>query len=132
MKHLYMLDTDICSYVIKGTYPALNAKIKANKNRICMSSITLAELLFGAKKKINPVDDFNRIFQQLVEVIPWGEEAAKRYAEIRDALECSGTPIGNMDMLIAAVAAAHGLCLVTNNSAHFSRVPGLKSENWME
>ena len=51
MKHLYMLDTDICSYVIKGTYPALNAKIKANKNRICMSSITLAELLFGAKKK---------------------------------------------------------------------------------
>ena len=131
MKHLYMLDTDICSYVIKGTYPALNAKIKANKNRICMSSITLAELLFGAKKKksIRLMTSIE-FFQQLVEVIPWGEEAAKRYAEIRDALECSGIPIGNMDMLIAA--AAHGLCLVTNNSAHFSRVPGLKSENWME
>lgn len=133
MKHLYMLDTDICSYVIKGTYPALNAKIKANKNRICMSSITLAELLFGAKKKksIRLMTSIE-FFQQLVEVIPWGEEAAKRYAEIRDALECSGTPIGNMDMLIAAAAAAHGLCLVTNNSAHFSRVLGLKSENWME
>ena len=131
MKHLYMLDTDICSYVIKGTYPALNAKIKANKNRICMSSITLAELLFGAKKKksIRLMTSIE-FFQQLVEVIPWGEEAAKRYAEIRDALECSGIPIGNMDMLITA--AAHGLCLVTNNSAHFSRIPGLKSENWME
>ena len=96
-----------------------------------MSSITLAELLFGAKKKksIRLMTSIE-FFQQLVEVIPWGEEAAKRYAEIRDALECSGIPIGNMDMLIAAVA--HGLCLVTNNSAHFSRVPGLKSENWME
>ena len=132
MKYMYMLDTDTCSYVIKGTYPALNAKIKANKNRICMSSITLAELLFGAKKKkSNRLMTSIEFFQQLVEVIPWGEEAAGRYAEIRDALECSGTPIGNMDMLIAA-AAAHGLCLVTNNSAHFSRVPGLKSENWME
>lgn len=133
MKPLYMLDTDICGYVIKGTNPALNAKVKENKNRICISSITLAELLFGAKKKKSTrLMTSIEFFQQLVEVIPWGDETAGRYAEIRDALEYSGTPIGNMDMLIAAAAAAHGLCLVTNNSAHFSRVPGLKSENWME
>lgn len=133
MKPLYMLDTDICSYVIKGTNPALNAKVKENKNRICISSITLAELLFGTKKKKSTrLMTSIEFFQQLVEIIPWGDETAGRYAEIRDALEYSGTPIGNMDMLIAAAAAAHGLCLVTNNSAHFSRVPGLKSENWME
>lgn len=133
MKPLYMLDTDICSYVIKGTNPALNAKVKENKNRICISSITLAELLFGAKKKKSArLMASVEFFQQLVEVIPWGDDAAGQYAEIRDALEYSGTPIGNMDMLIAASAKANELRLVTNNMAHFSRISGLEIENWVE
>ncbi|WP_217705022.1 type II toxin-antitoxin system VapC family toxin [Victivallis sp. Marseille-Q1083] len=131
MKKLYMLDTDTCSYIIKGANRALIEQVKAHKNQLCISSITLAELLFGAAKKNSPrltvaVD----LFQQLVDVRPWHSEAAVQYAMIRQQLELSGTPIGNMDMLIAASAMAEKACLVTNNTAHFSRISKLKLENW--
>ena len=131
MKKLYMLDTDIASYVIRGTYPALNTRISAHKNHLCISSITLAELLFGVtKRKSARLSDAVMMFQQLVEVKNWTVECAEHYGLIRSALETSGGLIGNMDMLIAASAIAEKATLITNNTAHFSRIPGLEIENW--
>ena len=133
MKVVYMLDTDTCSYAIKGTSPTLIAKIKAHKAQICISSITLAELRFGALKRNSPrLTTAVELFQQLVDVHPWTADAAQEYAVIRNDLERSGTPIGNMDMLIAAAARAVNACLVTNNSVHFSRITGLKVQNWLD
>lgn len=132
MHQLYMLDTDICSYVIRGTSDLLVRRIKGHKNQLCISSITLAELLFGAARKNSPrLTDAVALFQQLVEVRNWTQEAAAKYAKIRMELENSGSVIGNMDMLIAAAAQAENAWLVTNNIAHFSRVKGLKFENWL-
>lgn len=132
MSILYMLDTDTCSYAIKGTSPELIRHIKAHKSSLCISSITLAELLFGvAKKNSERLATAVSLFQQLVDVKPWTPEAAEKYADIRHDLETKGTPIGSMDMLIAASSLAEGACLITNNHAHFSRVKGLKLDNWL-
>ena len=132
MKTLYMLNTDTCSYVIRGTSDVLVGRVKNHRTRLCMSSITLAELLFGVAKKDSPwLAEAVTWLQQLVDVRPWTTEAAEYYAIIRKELELSGSPIGNMDMLIAAAAKAEKSCLVTNNTAHFSRIGNLRLENWL-
>ena len=127
-----MLDTDICSYVIKGTSATLNQKIKTHKNHLCISSITLAELLFGvAKKESTRLKEAVSLFQQLVEIRNWSQESAEHYAAIRLELELSGQIIGNMDILIAASAIAENACLITNNTAHFGKIKKLRIENWI-
>jgi tRNA(fMet)-specific endonuclease VapC len=132
MRIRYMLDTDMCSYLIKGTSDELAGKVKRHRNQLCMSTITLAELLFGAAKKNYPrLSEAVALMQQLVMVIPWTTDAARQYAVIRSELESVGTPIGNMDMLIAAAATSENCCLITNNTAHFSRVGNLRLENWL-
>ena len=133
MKTLYMLDTDTCSYIIKGTRPELIAKVKVHQKQLCISSITLAEFFFGVTKKNSPrLTTAVDLFHQLVDVRSWTSETARHYAAIRNELERSGTLIGNMDMLIAASAKADNACLVTNNISHFSRISGLKIENWLD
>jgi tRNA(fMet)-specific endonuclease VapC len=133
MKKLYMLDTDTCSYIIRGTSDILNKRVKEHRHNLCIFAITLAELLFGvAKKESRRLADSVGLFQQLVEVKPWTPEAAESYAIIRNHLEKSGQPIGNMDMLIAASALAENAALITNNLSHFSRIPDLSIENWLE
>ena len=133
MKQLYMLDTDTCSFIIRGTSDILNQHVKEHKHSLCISAITLAELLFGvAKKESQRLADSVGLFQQLVEIRPWTPEAAEHYASIRNHLEKSGQPIGNMDMLIAASALAENAVLITNNISHFSRVPNLNIKNWLE
>ena len=71
------------------------------------------------------------LFLSSIEILPYGENAADEYGEIRSALEKSGTPIGGMDMLIASHAKAENLILVTNNTKEFIRVPQIKLENWV-
>jgi tRNA(fMet)-specific endonuclease VapC len=130
---LYMLDTDISSYLIKENNPSLAEKIMSHeKDRICISSVTYAELRFGALKK-NSEKLTGRIkhFISLVHTIDFGKDAAEEYARIRLVLEKNGSPIGNLDMLIAACALAVGAVLVTNNQRHFSLIPGLLCENWL-
>jgi len=132
MRTLYMLDTDTCSYVIKGTYPQLIAHIKVHEKQLCISAITLAELLYGASKRQSArIFDCISALQELVEVKDWTTHAAEEYAKIRTVLENTGNPIGNMDMLIAAAAQAEPAVLVTNNTAHFSRIKTLKIQNWL-
>jgi len=131
----YMLDTDISSYFINGTHPAIDRKIREmGWEAVCISVITRCELLFGVEVSPNParrsvaVNDYLRYMPMLE--LP--AEAADEYAAIRAELQRKGTPIGNNDLLIAAHARSMGLTLVTNNTREFSRVPGLKIENWAE
>ena len=127
----YILDTDISSYLIRGDHETVTKKFSELYDSCAISSITAAELQYGARKRNNKqLTQKVKAFCDLVEIIPWNEDAAKAYAKLRVELETSGTPIGNMDMLIAASALARKAVLVTNNTEHFSRVKDLKLGNW--
>ncbi len=132
MNKLYMLDTDTASYIIKGTHPELLKKFASKIDRICISSITLAELKFGAaKKNLLPLTQKINAFCELVAIKDFDSDAAREYGIIRAQLEKSGTPLVSMDLLIAATAIANKAILVTNNTAHFSKVSSLKLDNWI-
>ena len=128
----YLLDTDIFSYLIDGRHPEVRRKA-AKAGQIAISVITAAEIEFGARKrgsaKLKALID---LFHEIYPVVEWTAETVPVYAEIRCALEKSGTPIGDLDMLIAATAKQGDYILVTNNTDHFRRVPGLKVENWVK
>ncbi len=131
---LYLLDTDISSYIIKGKSADIEQKlIAALPDRICISAITRAELLYGLKRL--PSDHLlqstvNR-FLDLIRILPWNENAADYYADIRHQLTTEGKVIGEMDMMIASHALAIGATLVSNNTRHFERIKApLILENW--
>ena len=127
----YILDTDISSHLIRGDHGTVTKKFSELYDSCAISSITAAELQYGARKRNNKqLTQKVKAFCDLVEIIPWDEDAAKAYAKLRVELETSGTPIGNMDMLIAASALARKAVLVTDNTEHFSRVKDLKLGNW--
>lgn len=129
----WMLDTNICIYVLRHRSADLAERFARAQGRICVSSIVLSELYFGAQKSrwqersVALLDEF---VAQLA-VIDYAAEAARHYAEIRLALEQRGSLAGPNDMLIAAHARSLGLTLVTNNRREFDRMPGLKVENWV-
>lgn len=131
----YMLDTDSCSYLIRGGVPKLDAKIaRKSSASLCMSVVTRAELIFGVERKGRP-DKLTTLVGQLLQQIPslpWGDDSANAYAQARSEMERAGKLIGNLDLLIAAHALATGLILVTNNERHFKQVPGLHMENWTQ
>ena len=129
----YMLDTDMFSFVVDGRHPEVRRKVARKQNAVSISVLTLAEALFGAKKKNSQrLESLVGMFRELFPVVPWSESAAAAYAAIRAQLEASGSPIGEMDMLIAASAIAGGYVLVTNNIRHFQRIQGLATENWVK
>lgn len=126
-----MLDTDIFSFVVDGRHPEVRQMVAKNQGRVSISVLTLAEALFGAKKKNSPrLESLIEMFRELFPVVQWSEDVADAYAVIRAQLEASGNLIGDMDMLIAASAVAGGYVLVTNNVRHFQRIEGLIVENW--
>ena len=128
-----MLDTDTCSYVIRGVSEKLDKKISAVRpHNLCISVITQAELLFGVERKGGPPKLAGLVskFLQKIPSLPWDDEAARWYARIRAGLEARGKPIGNLDLLIASHALAMDCVLITNNERHFGKVPGLTMENW--
>jgi len=127
----FMLDTDISSYLIRGDHPGVMEKFTEFYESCVMSSITAAELQYGARKRNNrTLTKKVQALCNLLTIIPWNDEAASAYAKLRVELEAAGMPIGNMDMLIAASAIAENAILVTNNVEHFSKVVSLKIENW--
>ncbi len=126
-----MLDTDTCSFLIRGSGDRLQSQVRRHAGKLCVSAVTAAELRYGALKKgSSRIKESVSFLLDLLPAVPWGDGAAERYAEIRVALESAGTPIGHMDMLIAASALAEGCVMVSHNTAHFSRVPGLVIEDW--
>lgn len=129
----FMLDTDICSYVIRGTSAALDERIREQEpGALCMSVVTRAELLYGVRRKAGAarLERLVSAFLERVPSLPWSDDCAEHYAEIRAGTERRGQPIGNLDLMIAAHARALGLVLVSNNERHFGYVPRMKLENW--
>ena len=129
----YMLDTNICIYIMKNKPEKVLRRFKEELNNgIGISSITLAELEYGMKHSSNPAQNERALLRFLVplSVLPFGAGAASEYGAIRTFLQNNGTPIGPLDMLIAAHAKSEGLVMVTNNVREFERVPGLEIENW--
>ena len=100
---------------------------------LAVSSITLAELMYGVQKSTHQQKNKTALaeFISPLEIMPFDEEAASRYGEIRAYLEKKGTPIGSLDMMIGAHAQCLNLMLVTNNKKEFSRIPHLKIEDWV-
>jgi tRNA(fMet)-specific endonuclease VapC len=130
----YMLDTNICIYLIKDKDPGLRLKLYDKGVGCCaISSITLAELSFGAYKSIRVEQNKLALgmFLTPFELLPFSTEAAFIYGNIRQQLELRGEIIGGYDLLIAAHALAEGLTLVTNNTHEFARVDNLSVENWV-
>jgi len=130
----YMLDTNICSYILKSRPLSVKAHFERVGSRaLCISTVVLAELYYGAARHPQghsirkEIDDF----VSRLAVIPWDESAADHYGHIRVAVEKDGTPIGAMDMMIAAHARSLGATLVSNNIRHFDKVPGLLIVNWV-
>jgi tRNA(fMet)-specific endonuclease VapC len=128
---LYLLDTDICSYVIRNRPSQARERMNPLEEQ-AMSVVTYAELLYGVKRSSS-----TRVNRQVVDafvrhltVIPWDAEAAEHYGDLRATLEKRGTPIGAMDLMIAAHARSLGAIMVTHNRRHFDKVPGLKVESW--
>jgi len=129
----YMLDTNICIYVVKD-YPAkLRERFNRLAEQLCISTVTLAELHYGAEKSARRLDNLEAIrqFAARLEVLPFSAAAAAHYGEIRATLERAGTPAGAYDMLIAGHARSEGLTVVTNNAREFDRMPGVRTENWV-
>ena len=131
----YMLDTNICIYVMKKKPENVLRRFHAELDKgLYISSITLAELEYGMKHSSNPARNEQALTRFLapLAILPFGTAAASEYGEIRTYLQSRGTPIGPLDMSIAAHAKAEGMALVTNNIREFERVPGLSLENWVE
>ncbi|MBC7135568.1 type II toxin-antitoxin system tRNA(fMet)-specific endonuclease VapC [Oceanibaculum nanhaiense] len=129
----YMLDTNICIYVMKTYPPALLEKFNALAEQLCISSITLGEFCYGAEKSMRRAENLLAIehFVARLEVLPFADKAAAHYGQVRAELERAGTPCGPHDMQIGAHARSEGLIIVTNNMREFIRMPGLRVENWI-
>lgn len=131
---MYMLDTDICIYIIKRKPESVLNRFKLLKpGQLSMSAITFAELMNGAKKSKHIEKNVVRLnaLAEVLDIIPFDKQAAVFYGDVRSTLERRGEVIGSNDMLIAAHALSLNLTLVTNNEKEFQRVEGLKIENWV-
>jgi tRNA(fMet)-specific endonuclease VapC len=129
----YMLDTDMCSYIIREHPASVLKRFQTlAMEQLCVSVVTYAELIYGVERsssrRINRpvIEDFVRH----LDVMDWDTAAADQYGVIRAELEAAGALIGAMDMMIAAHAKSIKAVLVTNNQKHFNKVRGLKIDNW--
>ncbi len=131
---MIMLDTNICIYILRDRPIGLLEKLNSASD-ISISSIVYAELLFGIElspksKQKARLNQLSRFLQHLA-IIPWDENAAIHYSQIRSTLKKKGILIGNMDMLIGSHARSLGVDLITNNVKEFKRIPDLKTVNWV-
>ena len=130
----YMLDTNICIYIIKKKPESVLRNMKANMEKgLAISAITLAELLHGVEKSAYPEKNMLALnqFLSIMDILAFDDMAAAEYGKIYANLQRQGTPIGVMDMLIAAHAKSKDLIIVTNNVREYERVEGLEIENWV-
>ena len=129
----YMLDINIAIYVIKRKPFDLLAIFNRHAGQMCISSITLAELLHGVQKSQQPERNLEQVedFVSRLQTLDYGLKAANHYGEIRAKLERKGKPIGVNDLHIGAHARSEGLTLVTNNQREFERIEGLRVDNWL-
>ena len=129
----YMLDTNIAIYVIKRRPVEALETFNLHAGQLCISSITVAELMHGVEKSAMPDHNLRQIedFVSRLCVLDYGNKAAAHYGDIRAVLERKGLIIGVNDLHIAGHARSEGLTLVTNNLKEFERVDGLRVANWV-
>ena len=129
----YMLDTNVAIHAIRHRPRELLGKFIDHQGRMCVSTVTLMELLEGAEKSQEPDRNQRDVeaFAARLEVLPYDRAAAAHTGSIRAALARLGTPIGPYDQMIAGHARSRGLIVVTANTREFDRVPGLSVEDWM-
>lgn len=131
----YLLDTKVCVRYFNSKSSAVRERIRAtNRNKIAVCSVVKAELFYGAMRRNNPQKTLanQQQFLNLFVSLPFDDNAALIYGEIRAQLTALGTPIGPNDFQIAAIALANNLILVRHNVREFSRVNGLQIEDWEE
>lgn len=131
----YLVDTNILIFLMNGKSKKLQQKFTRRKvEQFCISSVTVAELLYGAKKSAKVEQNTSAVVKILspFEIIDFSSLDAMEYADIRATLEKKGTPIGPNDLLIAAQARRQNLKVITNNLKEFQRVENLKVEDWTE
>ena len=129
----YLLDTNICIYLIKKQYPEILSKLlRVGFDKIGISTITLAELEYGVANSNRTFEVQTALLEFILpfEILDFNYTAASFYGKIRKELKDKGQPISDMDMLIASIAMANELIMVTNNEKEFKRISGLKIENW--
>ena len=131
---MYMLDTNICIYVLGNHSASLRHKFKVTKE-LCISAVTYAELCYGIENGTPSLRKARweqlELFTRLLVILPLDESAGQHYGRVRSLLKKQGRPIGNNDLFIAAHALSAGAVLVTNNEREFRRVPDLRLENWV-
>jgi tRNA(fMet)-specific endonuclease VapC len=130
----YLLDTNICIYIMKNNPPNVRERFKAfSFGDIGISTVTAAELFYGVENSHYPEQNRIMLYQFLAPLIqiPFEEKDSSTYGSIRAYLKKLGQPIGANDLFIAAQCVSRNLILVTNNTNEFSRVPNLKLEDWV-
>jgi tRNA(fMet)-specific endonuclease VapC len=130
----YMLDTNMCIFIMKQRENVVKRFKEVHGEGVCISSITLAELIYGVEKSDAVAKNRAMLFafSTRVEILPFDSFVTETYGKIRADLERKGTRIGELDTLIASHAKALGLILVTNNTREFNRVTGLLIEDWLQ
>ena len=129
----YLLDTNLCIRVIRDRPAGLRPRFNAEANSLCISDMVLFELLYGAEKSARPAETRQVMerFAARLTVLPFDSDAAAQTAEIRTTLERQGLVIGAYDLMIAGHARSRGLTVATGNLKEFTRVSGLRSEDWL-
>ena len=128
-----MLDTNLCIRLLRDRPQGLRPRFNSEADTLCISTITLAELLHGAAKSFRPVETRQGVegLAARLAVLPFDEDAAAHAGEIHADLERRGKVIGPYDILIAGHARSRGLVVITGNLGEFQRVEGLRAEDWM-
>lgn len=129
MRHL---DTNIVIAFLSGNQ-AVADQLKSHLSEVAISSLVLAELLYGARASARMSENIERLnqFLQIVDLVDFDQASAEAYSRIRLSLRQKGLPAGEMDMLIAAVALANDAVIVTHNTKHFENIEGLALEDWL-
>lgn len=129
----YMLDTNICIFTIKNKPQHVREVFKMHHGQLCISTVTLMELIYGAEKSSNQARNLGDVegFAARLEVLKYDQDAAAHTGQLRAELAKAGMTIGPYDHMIAGHARSQGLILVTNNLREFNRVPGLRVEDWI-
>lgn len=129
----YMLDTNICIFTIKNKPHEVREAFNRYQGQLCISAITLMELIYGAEKSAAPEKNLAVVesFAARLDILNYDQEAAAHSGQLRAELAKNGKPIGPYDQMIAGHARSQGLMLVTNNLREFERVPGLRVEDWV-
>lgn len=129
----YFLDTNICIYALKGTFPRVQQHMESHvPSEIFIPAIVLAELYYGAYKSTarEKAIEALREFSAAIQIAEFDSRSAVSYGDIRSKLESTGRPIGPNDLIVAATTMSNGGTLVTHNTKEFSAVPGLLFEDW--